>query len=140
MSEGGKFLPDLILRDESGSAIVVVEVKNKIQDVDRPFFYRQLDEYLRHAMPDTAKPFTIVVDRDSIEIFRGTPVAAEPIRLDTSILSAYDADFRRRSKYASYLERLVEVWLDDVAHHWRFDPAPAEEHLPAELTEALRAA
>jgi len=135
-----EFRPDYIVKDDAGVPVAIVEVKYKIRDADRAFFYGQLEQYLRNSNRGLVGPFTLVVDRDTIEIFRGTPGLTEPTRLSTSLLSAYDTEYSARSEYESYIVRLMELWLDDVAHHWRFDPAPAEDELPPALVEALRAA
>ena len=134
------FRPDIVVEDESGAPVAIVEVKYKIRDADRGYFYDQLEQYLSHSNHGQLAPFTIIADRDTIEIFKGPPGKTEPVRLKTSLLAVYDPGYTERSEHVSYIVRLMELWLDDVAHHWRSDPAPAEGQLPDGLAEALRAA
>ncbi len=140
MTDRKEFRPDIVVEDQSGAPVAIVEVKYKIRDADRAYFYAQLEQFLRNSSRGGFSPFTIVVDRDMIEIFGGAPGETEPVRLRTSLLAAYDSDYSTRSEHQSYLVRLMELWLDDVAHHWRSDPAPEEDHLPRGLVDALRAA
>ena len=140
MTEPTQFRPDIVLEDEFGAPVAIVEVKYKIRDADRRYFYTQLENYLRNSNRGQLAPFTIVADRDTIEIFQGIPGESEPVRLNTSLLAAYDPHYAERSEHESYLVRLMELWLDDVAYHWRSNPAPAESHLPPGLADALRAA
>lgn len=140
MTARRQFRPDIVLEDESGAPVAIVEVKYKIRDADRGYFYQQLEQYLRNSNRGALAPFTIIADRDTIEIYHGIPGESEPVRLNTSLLSAYDPGYAARSEHESYLVRLMELWLDDVAHHWRSNPAPEESRLPPGLAEALRAA
>jgi hypothetical protein len=140
MTDKKEFRPDFVVEDSSGAPVAIIEVKYKIRDADRAYIYSQLEQYLRNSNHGRLGPFTIVADRDTIEIFGGVPGDSEPVRLETSLLSAYDSNYTTRSEHESYLVRLMELWLDDVAHHWRFDPAPAEDRLPSGLVDALRAA
>lgn len=140
MTERKTFRPDIVVEDETGAPVAIVEVKYKIRDADRSYFYDQLQHFLQQSNHGRSAPFTIIADRDTIEIFSGAPGRTVPVRLNTSLLSAYDPNYRQRSEHESYIVRLMELWLDDVAHHWRSDPAPAESQLPPGLAEALRAA
>jgi len=140
MTAPRQFRPDIVLEDESGAPVAIVEVKYKIRDADRRYFYEQLENYLRNTNRGRLAPFTIVADRETIEIFQGVPGETEPVRLNTSLLSAYDPDYAERSEHESYLVRLMELWLDDVAYHWRSNPAPEEDRLPSGLADALRVA
>lgn len=140
MTERKMFRPDIVVEDETGAPIAIVEVKYKIREADRSYFYGQLQQFLSNSNHGQLAPFTIIADRDTIEIFSGAPGQTEPVRLSTSLLSAYDPQYPERSEHESYIVRLMELWLDDVAHHWRGGPAPAESQLPPGLAEALRAA
>jgi hypothetical protein len=140
MTSHKTFRPDIVVEDESGAPVAIVEVKYRIRDADRRYFYDQLQLFLEKSNHGRLAPFTIIADRDTIEIFSGAPGKAEPVRLNTSLLSAYDPNYPERSEHVSYIVRLMELWLDDVAHHWHSNPAPAESQLPPGLAAALRAA
>lgn len=140
MTERNVFHPDIIIEDDYGVPIVIVEVRHTVHETDRSFFHDRLAQYVDRVRRAKTEMFTILADRETIEVFRGAPGESEPVRVPTSLLGAYDSGYPARSQHSEYLIGLIEAWLDDLAHHWHSNPAPHEEHVPPGLPEALRAA
>jgi hypothetical protein len=137
------FDTDFVARDRDGRVILFVEVKAR-KDREVPASEAQ---WVRSAEETgTLPPFFMRVDLENVAIYRrderpvvieveeDRSVAFHPLTLIThlktaAVLGHYDAEFGRKSIYTFYLGTLVEVWLDDLAYHWKSETPPGSDRL-----------
>jgi len=113
---------DIIALDAQDRPVLLIEVKARPQEniYDR----EQLVEDLIEA--GSVLPYAMLVTLEDIRIFRWDGAAlTEILHLPTAeALSFYDPEFVEKPIYSYYLVRLVEVWLRDVAYHWKSEVPP----------------
>lgn len=76
--------------------------------------------------------FGMVVDSERMEIFKwdGERLSEPVCVLNTAdILVNYEPKFREKRIYPTYLQTLVESWLDDLAYNWKREIPPASKEL-----------
>ncbi|QEH36126.1 hypothetical protein OJF2_46860 [Aquisphaera giovannonii] len=132
---------DVIGYDRNDEPFLIVEVDVSVHDDIR--FDRFVARFLDMQPP---LPFGIYADLEWITLLgRDGEEGAMPLcRLDArTMLGRYDPDFRgKHSTYGTklifgdYLTTLVEVWLQDLAFHWKSEEPPGSSELAG--TEFLR--
>lgn len=120
-------IADLIVLDSKGQDLVVVEAKGTILDAEMvwKFFV-----YLEAEAPSI--PYLMLVDLAKIRVKKqGHEARPETYcELDTQdILGHYEPEFRTTRIYHDYLVTLTQVWLRDLAYHWRSETPPGSEQL-----------
>ncbi|MDB5071897.1 MAG: hypothetical protein JWM87_3008 [Candidatus Eremiobacteraeota bacterium] len=129
--------PDIIVDRPEG--LLLVEVKQRINDRDLSFFVDQLERYVE-ATHRAVPAFSLIVDPVKMRFYRGTDSEALVETLSTrDVLSRYDREFGHHPIYESYLVSLVQSWINDLALTG-IDEFPSEvKKLPDELQKMLAA-
>lgn len=129
--------PDIVVDRPHG--LLLVEVKQRIDERNVNFFVDQLERYV-DASRRPKPAFSLLVDPAKMRFYRGTDSGALLMTLSTpEVLSGYDATYGETPVYESYLETLVQAWLNDLALTG-IDELPIEvKKLPKDLQEMLAA-
>ena len=126
MSRTADYPFDTAVVDREDQTVALVEVKADPIERWRTILPRQLAKFAEDVT------FVLRIDLNSIQLYRsGGEDLGEPIvRLDTpQVLQHYDTGFAGKRVFHSYLVTLVEVWLDDLAYHWKSEDPPGSEEL-----------
>jgi hypothetical protein len=130
--------PDIIVDRPGG--LLLVEVKQRINDRDLSFFVEQLQRFVQTS--HRAKPaYSLIVDPVKMRFYRGTDADALVETLSTpAVLRRYDPKFGQEHVYEGYLESLVQTWINDLMLTG-LEHFPSEiQKLPRDLQEMLAAA
>ncbi len=101
---------------------------------------KQAENQVREQLTDKLQaaedviPFALSANLEDIEIFQwdGTHLSSPVCTLKTGdVLSHYDSSFAEKRIFHSYLTRLIEAWLRDLAYHWKTEMPPASEEISA---------
>jgi hypothetical protein len=118
---------DIVVSDSSDRAVLYVIVKGGPAGPDR---VDQLLDYLRSSQPEV--PFGMLVDPEKIVVLRSDieDPARPTCELKTAdVLSLYEPEYRTKRIFFNYLQTLIEVWLRDLALHWKTESPPGSEEL-----------
>lgn len=120
---------DLVAKDKDERIVLVVE---SLGGATEQKALSDLTSYLTAAEREI--PFAMLVDLEKMQIFKwdGEKLSNPICSLNSSaVLSHYEPEFSSKRIFDPYLRRLVEVWLDDCAYHWKSEKPPASEQLAA---------
>ena len=76
----------------------------------------------------------MVVDPSEIRIYSptgarlGSPICTMPTR---DVLRLYDPEIDHKNIFGTYLQTLVNAWLQDLAVHWKSQRPPGSDQLEA---------
>lgn len=119
---------DIVALDSDGRIVLLVE---SIGGASEQRALCDVTSYLKAA--NIVIPFAMLVDLEDIQIFQWDCAnLSELISLKTTaVLSHYDSEFGNKPIFEPYLITLVDVWLRDLAYHWKSEIPPASEQLAA---------
>jgi hypothetical protein len=121
---------DVLAYDSERRAVLLVEVKGTVATGEA---VEQLRRYLQAA--NTCIPFAMLVDPSRIQIFRwdGQQLSGPIQTFETpEILGHYSERFGTRRVSEDYLRGLVDLWLQDLAFHWKSPSPPGSSELAAD--------
>lgn len=119
---------DIVALDSDGWIVLLVE---SIGGAAKQRALSNVTLYLKAA--NVVIPFTMLIDLEDIQVFQWDGAnLSELITLKTAaVLSHYDPEFGSKPIFEPYLITLVDVWLRDLAYHWKSGIPPASEQLAA---------
>ena len=141
---------DLVSLDRDGQVVLVVHAYARDRDGmlvgdgirTEPFFwFRDANKLI--AKEKAITPFGMLVFLDKIDIYRhgisdreGPSGGAFTLGMDyypslntADVFSNYDPDFHKKKVYHTYLTILADLWLRDLAYHWKTARPPGSDTL-----------
>ena len=126
-------IADIIAEDRNEEPVLFVEVKV------RPASREDLEQFTSHLLAaDSPFFYGMLVDPEKIVVLRRDVEHPDSlVELSTAdVLSQYVPDYREQASkrgtpgiFHDYLRVLVDVWLDDLASHWKSDSPPGAQEL-----------
>lgn len=118
------YLPDLIAKDKEENPILLADIRlHPLSDK----LTENLIETWQQEAPEIE--FQMLVTLEEIKLFKGKEKTPICILNTGNILEKYDPEFKTSTIFNPYLTTLIEVWLSDLAFHWKSENPPGKMEL-----------
>ncbi len=114
------FDPSIVALDKDDQLILMIDVRSSDFFALTDINILKMEDY-QHI------PYLMFVNSNVIRIFK-TPSFEEILRLNTKeTLTFYATEITRNRVSKSFIMRLIQAWLRDLAYHWKSEIPPHQD-------------